>query len=268
MTRKIFLGLVLLLLPSLQLGAQKPKYPEMPVFKASKAPGLRDVCFMQDNMAIHNFLYSYDVVRKIPYCVAYMLQPHQLIRSSQGMPDIPADWIYDNAYMYRYQSGDWSADLAYQRYSLVPSIHRNTKESMRQTRMRTLTVPAVPSVVHNILTPLDQTILSWASHSDILYISAGAIPAYRELKDKEGIYVCIPEAVYKVVVRMKGRQYSGVAFLIPNIETAEKADLRSYAIPIGQLEERLKIQFFSGLPDDVLDAVRSQNPLDDPWWWK
>lgn len=266
MKAKTILTTILILLASLQLSAQKVKYPETPVFQDPKTPGLREVYFTQDDTDIHNFLYSYDLIYRIPYCVAYMLQPHQLKISNST--HYSSDWYYDNAIMYSYQSADWASHLPYVRYSLIPITHRNTPESMRQTRMRTLTVPADPYVVQYLLTPLDSAIRSWASRSDILYISAGTIQGPQKLTDKEGHAIQVPRGIYKVIVRRDGNKYSGVAFLVPNYKTRGDTQLRAFALPIGQLEDQLKIQFFSGLPADVLRDVRSQNPLENLWWWR
>ena len=73
MKAKTILTTILILLASLQLSAQKVKYPETPVFQNPGAPGLREVYYSQDDTDIHNFLYSYDLIYRIPYCVAYML---------------------------------------------------------------------------------------------------------------------------------------------------------------------------------------------------
>ena len=267
MTNKHLLALVLLL-SCLQLDAQKMSYPETPVFQNPGAPGLREVYYSQDGTDIHNFLYSDDALYRIPTCVAYMLQPHQLKMSSNALSGYSSDWHYDKNIMYNYQSADWPSHIPYSRYSLIPFTHRNTPESMRQTRMRTLSVPADPYVIQYLLTPLDGAIRSWASRSDILYISAGTIQGQQTLTDNEGHIIHVPRSIYKVVVRRNGNQYSGVAFLIPNYKPQSDSNLRAYALPVGQLEDQLKIRFFSGLPADVLETVRRQNPLDNPWWWK
>ena len=80
-------------------------------------------------------------------------------------------------------------------------------------------------------------------------------------------------AIYRAVLAYdkKSGTYKGMAAYFENRKSSnrdfEKTLPNTTLMSIDKLEEKLGIDFFVNLPDDVEKAVEAANPADDPFWW-
>ena len=65
----------------------------------------------------------------------------------------------------------------------------------------------------------------------------------------------MPDAFYKVVMVHDGNRYQSIAFVMGN--DAERYWLYDCALTVDELEQRIGVDFYPALPDDIEDDTES-----------
>lgn len=79
-----------------------------------------------------------------------------------------------------------------------------------------------------------------------------------------------PKYYYMAVLAERDGTYQSIAFLVPHDGTLPKnptaEDLQQYMVTVDRLEEKIQVDFFCNLPDDVENEVESYYDVNS-WVW-
>ncbi|MBR2093293.1 MAG: DNA/RNA non-specific endonuclease [Candidatus Methanomethylophilaceae archaeon] len=278
-----FLSIFLLFLP-FALPAQG--WLELPASVHPKLPEPRIVStqyMRHDGGIVRSHTYRYDTGLRISLWVAYPLNKGLIGEGSRGdgwhpyvgIPEHLQASLYKG---FRYGSG-------FDRGHQIPSADRLDPEINYETFTFVNATPQKHDFNGGVWADLEKLVRTWAKRSDTLYVVTGCVPGSESIKDNDGKDVNIPGAYYKTVLRRntdrKGNlRWSMCAVFIPH-DTESKPDwtvpqrngyLRSFGIPVGQLEKVTGEVFFPNLERIVgkkaLDDMKAADPQEETWWWK
>ena len=102
----------------------------------------------------------------------------------------------------------------------------------------------------------------WAKKYKDLYIVCGPVYLNREHETIGLNKVVVPEAFYKVILRLTPEP-AAIGFVVRNNEGKKKKD--QFVNTVDDVERITGIDFFSALPDDIENKVESQADIND---WK
>jgi endonuclease G len=153
----------------------------------------------------------------------------------------------------------------YDRGHLAPaedlSYSRNTmSESFYYSNMS----PQVPAFNRGVWKRLEELVRFWATAYDTVYIVTGPLlePGLPAIGPHR---VAVPRQYYKAVL-LYGRQgVRAIGFLLRN--EASAATLKSFAVPVDELERLTGLDLFPQLPDSIEDAVE-RDPAINEWKWR
>ena len=119
---------------------------------------------------------------------------------------------------------------------------------------------------------LENKVRSWArsSETDTLYVVTGCSVkgSTKYCMDADDKKVTVPVGYYKALLRLaKDKSYSAVGFWFNNEPNSAGSIQKSMSMSIDALEEKVGVDFFVNLPDDVEKSVEAQNPAEVAWWW-
>ncbi|RYY92215.1 MAG: DNA/RNA non-specific endonuclease [Chitinophagaceae bacterium] len=123
--------------------------------------------------------------------------------------------------------------------------------------------PQLPAFNRGVWKRLEELVRFWAGAYDSVYVATGPVleDGLRRIGPSG---VAVPERFYKVIL-LYGRQGTrGIGFLLRN--EASAATLRSFAVPIDEVEQLTGLDFFPQLPDDVEARIES-DPRVKEWRW-
>ena len=100
----------------------------------------------------------------------------------------------------------------------------------------------------------------WARKYGEVYIVCGPVWMRGEHETIGENAVAVPEAIFKVVLCLKGKP-KAFGFIVRNTEGNKKKDL--YYNSVDQVERITGIDFFPALPDDIENQVEAEANIKD-----
>ena len=103
---------------------------------------------------------------------------------------------------------------------------------------------------------IEGQVRGWARHYGKVYVTTGPSPTtLHKLSGR----VSVPAYCWKAVLHL-GSDTSAIAFLTPNLAKVQ-GGLHRYVLSVDDLESRLGIDLFPGLPDATEQRVEAQSNL-------
>ncbi|MEI6948212.1 DNA/RNA non-specific endonuclease [Paraflavisolibacter sp. H34] len=123
--------------------------------------------------------------------------------------------------------------------------------------------PQKPAFNRGVWRRLEELVRFWGVTYDSIFIVTGPVLTGK-LATIGPNKVSVPDYYFKAVLQLKKGKARAIGFLLPN--EASAATLKSFAVPVDDLEKRTGLDFFAQLPDDVEKAVE-KDPEIDSWKW-
>lgn len=213
-----------------------------------------------DEQILHRegYTVSYNKTTLLPNWVAWHLTAEhadgKIKRSGlkfQADEEVPSPRAEDSDYV---RSG-------YDRGHMCPAgDNKWSEEAMVQTFIFSNACPQAPSLNRGDWNEMEMACRRWAQQYGDLYIVCGPILYRGKHKTIGKNKVTVPEAFFKVVLRM-GDSPKAIGFIYKNEDgNRPKGD---YANSVDQVERITGFDFFPALPDDIEKAVESVCNPDD-----
>ena len=169
----------------------------------------------------------------------------------------------------------------YARGHQIPSADRYVGNSNAQTFYGTNMTPQINDTFNStVWATLESKVRDYAANSDTLYVVTGCIldGAKYYCYDNVGKKVTVPTGYYKAVLRYSPGStitqstggYMGCAFFFEHKAYSSSYSLKSAAMSIDQLEEKIGLDLFVNLPaaigSETADAVEAADPTRNSWW--
>ena len=115
--------------------------------------------------------------------------------------------------------------------------------------------PQLPGFNRGIWKSLEELVREWAIEYNQLYVVTGPVLKYISGTIGED-KVSVPKYFYKVLLKYDNKNFTALAFLIPN----EKCNnsLQNYLVTIDSVEHITGIDFFPSLPDSIENRIESK----------
>ena len=136
----------------------------------------------------------------------------------------------------------WSYDAMYDSFSLVNVCPQDSKLNS------------------GLWNSIEMDCRKWAKRYGEVYIVCGPVFLNREHETIGINKVVVPEAFYKVILRLKPAP-AAFGFIVRNTEANKKKDL--YYNSVDQVERITGIDFFPALPDDIENKVEAEANIND-----
>lgn len=201
---------------------------------------------------------SYNKETKLPNWVAWHLTPSRSEGSAKRKDadfdedtEVPTPRATDADY---YSSG-------YDRGHMCPAgDNKMTMSAMTQSFLFTNICPQAPSLNRGDWNELELACRKWAKQYGDLYIVCGPILYRQKHKTIGKNKVVVPEAFFKVVLRM-GDEPKAIGFIYKNEDgNRPKGD---YVNTVDQVERITGMDFFPSLPDEIETKVEATANIDD-----
>lgn len=131
-------------------------------------------------------------------------------------------------------------------------------DAMEQTFLLTNMCPQNSALNRGDWEKLESRCRGWAKHYGEIYIACGPIFYSRDYKTIGDNKVGVPDAFFKVVLRM-GKKPAALGFIYPNEGTHHPMDY--YVMTVDEVEEKSGIDFFYNLPDDTENDIEGHSEL-------
>lgn len=135
-------------------------------------------------------------------------------------------------------------------------------EAMRESNLLTNICPQHASLNSGLWNVIERDCRKWAKRYGDLYIVCGPVYLNREHETIGMNKVVVPEAFYKVILRLNPEP-SAIGFIVRNNEGKKKKD--QFVNTVDEVERITGIDFFPALPDDIENKVEAYANLND---WK
>lgn len=132
-------------------------------------------------------------------------------------------------------------------------------EAMEQTFLLTNMCPQNSNLNQGDWEELESRCRGWARHYGEVYIACGPIFYSNNYKTIGNNRVGVPDAFFKVVLRM-GKRPAALGFIYPN--QGGRNDMSHYVMSVDDVEAKTGIDFFFNLPDDIEEKVEAISELD------
>jgi endonuclease G len=154
-----------------------------------------------------------------------------------------------------YQSSGWSHG------HMCPAGDNKWDEiAMRESNLLTNICPQHASLNSGLWNVIERKCRKWAQEYGDLFIVCGPILLNKEHETIGKNKVVVPEAFFKVILRLNP-QPTAIAFVVRNNEGKKKKD--QYVNTIDDVERITGIDFFPTLPDSIENEVEAYANLDD-----
>ena len=145
----------------------------------------------------------------------------------------------------------------YDRGHLKPAADSKSSYSeMSNSFLMTNMVPQTPSLNRGVWKSIEEQVRGWARHYGRVYVTTGPSP---ESLYKLGGTVGVPKYCWKAVLHL-GADTAAIAFLTPNLNKVQSG-LQRYVVSVDELESKLGIDLFPGLPDATEKRVEARSTL-------
>ncbi|MDB5252210.1 MAG: non-specific endonuclease [Flaviaesturariibacter sp.] len=153
----------------------------------------------------------------------------------------------------------------YDRGHLAPAEDLSySAATMRESFYYSNMSPQLPAFNRGTWKRLEELVRYWAATYDSLAVVTGPVLA-AGLPVIGHNAVAVPAAYYKVVLRYSASGVEAIGFLVPH--AASGSSLRTFAVPVDEVEKRTGIDFFPQLPDSLETAVEAKLGADS-WLWR
>lgn len=204
---------------------------------------------------------SYNTEWRLPNWVAYELLRSELAaqvpRRDNFRPDesLPLD---EQAGLADYRRS------GFDRGHMAPAADmRWSAESMSHSFYLTNICPQTPGLNQGDWKRLEDKIRDWAREDSAIVIVCGPLVASGDTTIGPH-KIKVPSAYYKVVLSPYADPPRGIGFIFENIPGRQRRPLDSYAVTIDSVENRVRIDFFPELPDEIEQYIESQ--YDTQYW--
>lgn len=193
---------------------------------------------------------SYDATNKIPRWVAWCLTSNHVTgpykrdgKKFMEDEDVPAPRATHFDYI---QSG-------YDRGHMCPSGDcKWSEQAQEQSFLLTNICPQNPNLNRGDWNEMEQQCRAWAEKYGAVYIVCGPILMNSRHKRIGQNKVTVPEAFFKVVLRMEPEPCA-IGFIYRNTDGNRPKD--SYVNSVDQVERITKLDFFHNLPDEIENKI-------------
>ena len=201
---------------------------------------------------------SYNSSRKVPNWVAWRLTAAHLKGDTKRSEskfhedtEVPSPRALDSDYM---RSG-------YDRGHMCPAgDNKWSQKAMDESFLFTNICPQAPQLNRGDWNEMEQACRKWAKKYGEVYIVCGPIFYKKRPKTIGENKVAVPDAFFKVVLKMKGEP-KAIGFIYKNADgNRPKGD---YANSVDEVERITGIDFFPSLPDKIEKVVEAQCEPDD-----
>lgn len=136
------------------------------------------------------------------------------------------------------------------------------EDAMRESNLLTNICPQHSSLNSGLWNVIERDCRKWAKIYENLYIVCGPVYLNRKHETIGSNKVVVPEAFYKVILRLTPEPVA-IGFVVRNNEGKKKKD--QFVNSVDDVERITGFDFFSALPDDIENKVESQADIND---WK
>lgn len=133
------------------------------------------------------------------------------------------------------------------------------EEAMVQTFLLSNMCPQNSKLNNGDWKYLEERCRGWANHYGEVYIVCGPIFYSQNYKTIGANNVGVPDAFYKVVLRM-GKKPQALGFIYPNEGMHHK--MSYYVHSVDDVESQTGIDFFYNLPDDIENEIEAESRLE------
>lgn len=132
------------------------------------------------------------------------------------------------------------------------------KIAMKESNLLTNICPQDRSLNSGLWNRIEQDCRKWAKKYGGIYIVCGPVLLNREHETIGKNKVVVPEAFFKVILRLKPEP-KAIGFIVRNNEGTKKRD--HYINSVDEVERITGIDFFPTLPDDIENKVEANSDL-------
>ena len=241
---------------SAEMNVEEPAIPDS-IFEICKPAPLDGVS--EQIIKKKAYIVSYNKDTKIPNWVAwYLTGEHSdgpVGRSNAFYEDIEAS--APRATIEDYKGSGWS------RGHMCPAgDNKWDVEAMNQSFSLVNVCPQDASLNSGLWNVIERDCRKWAKKYGELYIVCGPVLLNREHETIGPNKVVVPEAFFKVILRLNP-QPAAIGFIVRNNEGTKKRDY--YVNTVDDVERITSMDFFSSLPDDIENEVETYANIND---WK
>lgn len=202
---------------------------------------------------------SYNVDTRTPNWVAWHLTANHTNGPAkrkgiifQADEDIPAPRVDTYDYM---RSG-------YDRGHMCPAGDNHwSQKAMEQSFLMTNICPQVPALNSGLWNTIEKQCRTWAQVYGDVYIVCGPIYFNQKHKTIGKNKIQVPEAFFKVVLRLKDEP-KAIGFICRNA-SAKGRKKTDYVNSVDEVERITGMDFFSQLPDDIEQQIEGQADIKD-----
>lgn len=202
---------------------------------------------------------SYNVDTRTPNWVAWHLTANHTNGPAkrkgiifQADEDIPAPRVDTYDYM---RSG-------YDRGHMCPAGDNHwSQKAMEQSFLMTNICPQVPALNSGLWNTIEKQCRTWAQVYGDIYIVCGPIYFNQKHKTIGKNKIQVPEAFFKVVLRLKDEP-KAIGFICRNA-SAKGRKKTDYVNSVDEVERITGMDFFSQLPDDIEQQIEGQADIKD-----
>lgn len=134
------------------------------------------------------------------------------------------------------------------------------EKAMQESNLLTNICPQNPELNSGVWNVIERNCRKWAKKYGDIYIVCGPVLLNREHETIGTNKIVVPEAFFKVVLRMNPEP-AAIGFVIRNNEGKKKRD--QFVNTVDDVERITGYDFFSSLPDDIEDVVEAKASIND-----
>ena len=131
-----------------------------------------------------------------------------------------------------------------------------SQKAMEQSFLMTNVCPQIPALNSGLWNTIEKQCRTWAQEYSDVYIVCGPIYFNQKHKTIGKNKVQVPEAFFKVVLRLKGEP-KAIGFICRNA-SAKGHKKTDYVNSVDEVERITGMNFFSQLPDDIEQQIEGQ----------
>lgn len=200
---------------------------------------------------------SYNKVTKCPNWVAWYLSADH----SDG------EWGRSNDYREDYEvpspratNEDYKGSIWSRGHMCPAGDNKWNADAMSETFLLSNMCPQDRSLNSGFWNQVEMDCRKWAKKYGGVYIACGPL-YYKNNHETIGTnQIVVPEAFYKVILRLNPRP-NAIGYVVKNNEGTKKKD--QYVNTVDEVERITGIDFFPALPDDIENEVEAYANLDD-----
>ena len=136
-----------------------------------------------------------------------------------------------------------------------------SQKAMEQSFLMTNVCPQIPALNSGLWNTIEKQCRTWAQEYSDVYIVCGPIYFNQKHKTIGKNKVQVPEAFFKVVLRLKGEP-KAIGFICRNA-SAKGHKKTDYVNSVDEVERITGMDFFSQLPDDIEQQIEGQADIKD-----